>query len=90
MFGSLADFVSRFITTGTLRTILHPLFSGSKPTDTNAFAQRTDWPADSLDLNPMDYAFNGIVKQCLGKRKSRNLRISIKTWNEERKNVEKC
>jgi hypothetical protein len=53
------------------------------------FIPAEDWPANSPDLSPMDYAINGIFKQRLWKRKARNLRGLIRVMKEEWKNISK-
>jgi hypothetical protein len=48
-----------------------------------------DWPANSPDLNPINYAINKIFKQCLWRRKARNLRGSIRAMKKRWKNISK-
>jgi hypothetical protein len=53
------------------------------------FISEENWPANSPDLSPMDYAINGIFKQRLWKRKTRKLGGLIRAMKEEWKYISK-
>jgi hypothetical protein len=54
------------------------------------FIPAGDWPANSPDLSPMDYAINGIFKHRLWKKKTRNLARLMRAMKEEWKNISKA
>jgi hypothetical protein len=53
------------------------------------FITAGDWPANSPDLSPMDYAINGIFKHRLWKEKTRNLSGLMRAMKEEWRNISK-
>lgn len=47
------------------------------------FIPEQDWPANSLDLSPMNFSINGIFKQRLWKRRAHKLTGSMGAMREE-------